>query len=283
MVYFRFIKIKLKQIMLGAIALNLGICLSNISVQAQTKIAPSNSDSGLIIIADNSGSMAEVFKGDTKINGVKKAINEAMKNSDFDLINTGLLEIGGYCEVDTLVSPGLNNRQVIRQASNNINPRPYLDAATPIGESIYQAAKMLQKYPGDKQIILVSDGGANCQGEEEFPLSACDMVASLKNQGIDFSLKLIGYGVENDKQFQCIQDLSNGKDITYPQVDNPEDIPSEINPTPDNPFEKPKTFIEQLTEFLISFHGFLTALMAIFFIFWSKKKNSVDSNDGQIW
>lgn len=236
---------------------------SDYSVQAEVVSA----DDGLIIIVDNSGSMQDVFKGDTKINGVKKAINEAMNNRDFDFINTGLLEMGGQCEVKELVSPGLNNRQIIRQASDNIRPHPYYASATPMAQSIYKAVNILQKYQGNKQIILLSDGGANCEGKGEFPLSACDMVASLQNQGIDFSFKLIGYAVENSRQFECIKNLSKDGEITYNQIDGLEDIALEIKLMPDQiPFESNQTLIEQLIQFLFSIKELMVVIIAIIFL-----------------
>ena len=239
-------------------------------------------DSGLIYILDNSGSMAEVFQGDLKLNAAKKAMKQALENPQLDSLNMGLLEIGGYCEVKQLVSPDLNNRQAIIAASNNVRPRLYLDAATPIAESIYQASKMLEKYQGKKRIILVSDGEANCQGNGEFPLSACDMVASLNNQGIDFSLKLIGYGAKNNKEFECIANLSDN--YSYSSPNTPEALNKEFEQD-SNWFldlQKSKNLIEQITEFLLSIKELIIVAIGILAILLGTNKPKASENGGSI-
>jgi hypothetical protein len=243
---------------------------------AQSQV--SLSDSSLIFILDNSGSMAEVLKGDKdiKLNVAKEAINKALENSELDSLNMGLLEIGGHCEVKQLVSPNINNRQAMLTANNNVHPRPYLDAATPIAESIYKASKILEKYRGEKRIILVSDGEANCQDDNEFPLSACDMVASLKNQGINFSLNLIGYGDSNNKDFECIANLSDN--YTYTSTDNPESVKKAVAKKT-NFWQESKTLIDQIREFVTSVEGLITAVMGILAIFLRINKQPPGGSD----
>ena len=266
------IKVKLKST--STIALFL-VLFSGGFAQSQVSLP----DSGLIFILDNSGSMGEVFEGDIKLNAAKEAINQALENSQLDSLNMGLVEIGGHCNVKESVPPNINNRQAIVTATNNVHPRPYLDASTPIAESIYRASKMLKNYSGEKRIILVSDGGANCQGEEdgEFPLSACDMVASLNNQGIDFSLDLIGYGKNNDKEFECIANLSDN--YSYDTPDNPEKLKQEIEKH-SNFWKESKTLIDQITEFVTSLQGLITAVIGILVIFGlSNNGKALDEDD----
>lgn len=267
---------KLNIIIIFIIIFNLIIFSPNF---AQAKV--SLSDSGIIFIVDNSGSMAEVFNGDIKVNGAKESINKSIKQTYFDSINMGLLEIGGYCEVKELVSPALNNRQAILTATNLIHPRPYLDASTPIAKSIFEASQKLKQYKGEKRIILVSDGGANCQGNNEFPLSACDMVASLKNQGIDFSLKMIGYGSKSDKELECITSLSDKYD--YTPVNSPDEAKKEIERETDF-INNSQNWVENLTKFLNSIKELIAAVIAILVsLGFSKRKTIVHNNKIQKW
>lgn len=248
-------KIKLNTLGLALIF----VVLSAISVDSRTTI--SNPDSGWIFIIDNSGSMADVFDGDIKLNKAKKAINEEMKQNNSDLINMGLLQMGGHCEVKELVPPALNNHQAILTATNNIRPHPYLAAATPIAKAIYVASKQLKNYKGEKRITLVSDGGANCQGIGEFPDSACEIVAGLKDEGIHFSLEMIGYGSTDDRQLKCLADLSD--QYNYTQVNNPDEATKEIEKEITNPFEKFQIFVEQLTELLKSVKELIAIIVVI--------------------
>ncbi len=249
------------------------------AVFAQDQAISENSNA--IFILDNSGSMAEIFNGNTKLNTAKQAIRKALENSEFDSINMGLLEIGGECEVKNLVEPKINNHQAIIAAMNNVRPSPYLKAATPVAKSIYEASKILENYPGEKRIILVSDGGANCQGEgpNDFPLSACETVANLNNQGISFSLDLIGYGIDSDREFQCIAGLSDNYSYTYTR--NIEDIPVIINRKVPKMSEKSRNLnlIDKITKFLTGLEGLIAATLAITAIFWASNKKSSSNND----
>ena len=228
--------------------------------------------SGLIFILDNSGSMAEVFNGDIKLNAAKEAVNKALEKPELDSINMGLLEIGGHCVVKQVITPNINNRQAIITATNQIHPPPYLDAATPIAESIYKASKILKKYKGEKRIVLVSDGGANCQGEEEFPLSACDMVASLKNQGIDFTLDLIGYGAKNNKEFECIANLSDDFSVSFPN--NPEELSGQVSQkTNPDVWQNTQENLDKATDFFSSIERLIAVLFAIGGYFYYRQSN----------
>lgn len=270
------IKVKLKSIFIVALFI---VLFSSSSTQSRISL----SNSGLVLILDNSGSMGEVFEGDIKLNAAKKAIKNALENSQLDSLNMGLVEIGGHCSVQELVPLDLNNRQDIVTAANNVHPRPYLDGATPIAESIHKASKMLKNYRGEKRIILVSDGGANCQGEKDgdFPLSACDMVASLNNQGISFSLNLIGYGANDDKEFECIANLSDN--YSYDTPDNPEELRQEIEENSDF-WKDSQTLIEQITEFLTSLNALIAAVFGILVVLGlSNNKSSDEDNNDERW
>jgi hypothetical protein len=107
---------------------------------------------------------------------------------------------------------------------------------------------------------LLSDGEANCQKTKEFPLSACDMVASLKNQKIDFTLDMIGYGNKSDKEFKCISGLS--KQYSYTIVDSPQEATSKIEEAVDM-LTKYQSFVEKLTEFLKSISALIAGVFMI--------------------
>jgi von Willebrand factor type A domain len=248
------------------------ITLINIFLWVAPVNANSESNKGtLIFLLDNSGSMGEPYNGDTKINSAKDSIRHAITSRKTDSMKMGLIELGGHCEAKELVQPRVNNQEVIIEALKQVNPRPYRDAATPIAEGIAKASIILKENPGPHKIILVSDGEANCAGKNEFPLSGCDMVASLRNQNIKFELNLIGYGLNslNNEQAKCIAKLSD-KVIKPKNISELKKVLSEVIQ-----IKEATNFFKDLGNFFTSIHGFLTALIglaALFLQFFRPKK-----------
>lgn len=251
----------------------------------------------LIFLLDNSGSMGEVYKGDLKLNAAKDSIRNAITPHSLGSIKMGLIELGGHCEVMERVEPEASNHEVMLQALDHIRPRPYLDASTPIAEGIKMASEILQKKSGPSKIVLVSDGEANCMGKEEFPLSACDMIASLKRQKINFELSLIGYGVDysNNKQLKCITELSDNVYKPRTPVELDRAIDKEINwnkitPSDENIFDQIMVFVDSSKKFFESLQGSITALIGLITIlstyFVSRRRGSSNNkmlDEDEFW
>lgn len=233
-------------------------------------IAEVESNKGtLIFLLDNSGSMSQPYNGDTKINSAKDSIRHALKSKKSDSMRMGLLELGGRCQVKELVNPISNDRELIIEALDRITPPPYGAGATPIAQGIARASEIFKKNPSPHKIVLVSDGEANCEGKNEFPLSGCDMVASLRNQNIKFELNLIGYGINGlkNEQAKCIAKLSDKVFKPKNQSELSEAL-KEVTQIKDV-----TNFFNNIGDFIKSITALLVALAAFFAFFKPKNKN----------
>lgn len=241
-----------------------------------------------LFVLDNSGSMAEVLKGKIKLNTAKKVIEEVVNYPSLNSVNMGLIELGGHCEVQEIVKPGLNNRQELTSTIDRVQSKPYLDASTPISEALYEASETIRRHRllfGEvpARIILISDGEANCMAEEELPIRPCDMIARLKNQNILFDLTLINYGIatKKDEELECITKLSDNSVRLNPNnianistiIEN--DINDSINkgkknskPPEPHPQSKPPNKPENSFPNLAQIGQFLVGLAALIVAIW---------------
>lgn len=231
-------------------------------------------DDFVMLIIDNSGSMAEVHNGEIKLETAKEAIYKIINDESFDKVKMGLIELGGKCEVKELVKPDIYNRIDLENAIEQVKSRRYRDASTPIAEAINKAARIIEKNKKSlsqtARIVLVSDGEANCLKEDEYPLTPCEIVGSLNQRNIKLDLTVIGYGVsqKKDKEFNCIASLS--ENYQYYSVNNPQEftqiLTEEINPSN----SEPKSFLqlinevlENLTVTINTLEGMLVAILAL--------------------
>lgn len=171
-----------------------------------------------------------------KIDVVKKAILHRLdaSNSIADLGSTriGLVEFGNWqsygslgtpkpipsdansrfkCEaVKVLVQPELNNHQKLINVLSGNTITANDSGVTPLGFAInsviYDVLEPKKLLPA--RILLVTDGKPNCTDEHKFRF--CNIVASLKEQGVELTIDIIGYkassidqstGQKNDKEF----------------------------------------------------------------------------------
>ena len=110
------------------------------------------------------------------------------------------------CKASSLVAPiSLNNSLNIQNKLNELSPQ----GSTPITYSLKQAIKYdFGYFTGRKRIILLSDGGENC---DESP---CQYALELIKERNDFRIDVIALDV-NDKdannQLKCVALATSGK------------------------------------------------------------------------
>jgi hypothetical protein len=266
-----------KNVLVRIIALVLVCFLFQICTTFSSSAEFQSNEGTTIFLVDNSGSMDKAYNGDLKINAAKDSIRNALNSIKNNSMKMGLIELGGHCEAKELVNPKKSDIETMKNALEKVRPRPYGDSSTPIAEGISKASKILMQNPAPHKIVLVSDGEANCMGDNEFPLSACDMVASLKRQNINFQLSLIGYGVSDIKneQAKCIASLSD-------KVYKPKK-PSELDAAlkKELKISDATDFFKSITDFCTSLQGTITAIIALGvflykFIAPKKKTKSLD-------
>jgi hypothetical protein len=106
--------------------------------------------------------------------------------------------------IKTILPISITNKEQIF-SSINVLPEPGGD--TPIAESIKESINSLKEFPAyNKKIILVTDGGENCNGDFSSEISKA------KSLGIECQIHIIGIGLkpEWEKQAKSISNLSNG-------------------------------------------------------------------------
>ena len=176
----------------------------NFQPQSQEKI---------LFILDLSNSMNEPLENDTKFNLMIKTMHEILpKISPQAMVG---LRIYGHrmgftpmeaCRASTLLSPiETNNSNNIEYALTRHKPR----GMTPITYSLKQAIKYdFMGFSGKKHIILMTDGGENC---DESP---CTFVMNLIKVRRDVQIDVIAFNIKDSddlKQLQCTALVTSGK------------------------------------------------------------------------
>lgn len=172
-----------------------------------------------ILVMDGSGSMWGQIDGVAKITIAQDVVSGLMETIPADQ-NIGLTVYGhrerGNCtDIETIVAPGPNTRDAIRDAVNAIKPL----GKTPMTDSIIAAAEALRYTEDSATVILVSDGVETCNPDP------CAAMRLLEEAAIDFTAHVVGFDVESDAaalaQMQCIADETGGQFLT---ADNAEEL-----------------------------------------------------------
>jgi hypothetical protein len=166
------------------------------------------------LILDGSGSMKGRLKsGEMKIDAAKHAVEELIKNlpSEMDLA----FRAYGHqsprdkkdcqdTEVLTGFAPVSENREQVIAKTHALKAQGY----TPITYVLKLAAEDFPKdAPGDKTIILVSDGKETCEGDP------CATAHALAQSGARLVIHTVGFGVDEatKSQLECIARATGGK------------------------------------------------------------------------
>lgn len=164
-----------------------------------------------ILVLDASGSMWGQIEGTSKIEIAQSVVGDLLddfpEGAELGLTAYGHNRKGDCKDIETLVSPGLNTRDQIRNAVNGIKPK----GKTPLSEAVIRAAEAL-KYTEEKAtVILVSDGRETCD------FDPCEVGKRLEQSGVDFTAHVVGFDVANPAdraQLQCLAENTGGKFIT---------------------------------------------------------------------
>lgn len=167
----------------------------------------------LLFVVDYSNSMGEYLEHKTKVNQVRDMMNYILPQISPET-KVGLRVYGHTCNLiaynacrsSELVTPmAFNNASPILSAMSRLRPR----GMTPITYSLKQAVrKDLSGYNGIKHIILLTDGGENC---DESP---CDYAIELVKTRRDIKIDVIAFNVHDDDdlaQLKCTADVTGGR------------------------------------------------------------------------
>ena len=167
----------------------------------------------IVFIVDFSNSMVEKINGERKIDIAISTLEKILRELPKD-IYVGFRAYGhrsgmtyfDSCKASSLIAPPERaNNNVIQAALYKLSPQ----GSTPITYSLKQSVKKdFGTFIGKKRIILLSDGGENC---DESP---CTYALELIKQRNDISIDVIALDV-NDKeafnQLKCVALATSGK------------------------------------------------------------------------
>ena len=175
----------------------------------------SESGDKLLFVVDYSNSMSEYLEHKTKVNQVKEMMNYILPQISPDT-KVGLRVYGHTCNLvaynacrssELVVPMGLNNTHSILSEMKRLRPR----GMTPITYSLKQAVnKDLRGQDNTKHIILLTDGGENC---DESP---CDYAIELVKTRKDIKIDVIAFNVHDEEdlaQLQCTANVTGGRII----------------------------------------------------------------------
>lgn len=167
----------------------------------------------LLFVLDYSNSMGEYLEHKTKANQVKEMMSQILPQIS-DTTKIGLRVYGHTCNLiaynacrssELIVPLDFSNKANIISEISHLRPR----GMTPITYSLKQAVnKDLNGYSGIKHIILLTDGGENC---DESP---CDYTIGLVKTRKDIKIDVIAFNVHDEDdlaQLQCTANVTGGK------------------------------------------------------------------------
>lgn len=167
----------------------------------------------LLFVLDYSNSMGEYLEHKTKANQVKEMMSQILPQIS-DTTKIGLRVYGHTCNLiaynacrssELIVPLDFSNKTNIISEISHLRPR----GMTPITYSLKQAVnKDLNGYSGIKHIILLTDGGENC---DESP---CDYTIGLVKTRRDIKIDVIAFNVHDEDdlaQLQCTANVTGGK------------------------------------------------------------------------
>ena len=176
-------------------------------------VSKAQKDAQIIFIVDFSNSMNDTIQGMTKVDMARNTLAEILPKIPPD-IKTGLRVYGhkaGFtylqgCQASNLTVPlGYNNYQSILGSLYATNATGW----TPITYSLKQAInKDFIGTTGKKHIILLTDGGENC---DESP---CTYVIELMKTRDDVVIDVIAFDIhdaEANNQLRCTALMTSGK------------------------------------------------------------------------
>ncbi|WP_051309951.1 vWA domain-containing protein [Desulfogranum japonicum] len=161
----------------------------------------------VMFILDGSGSMWGKLGGETKIAIAKDVMTglagELPGNVQAGLVVYGHRRKGDCSDIELLISPESRDRQGLVDQISLIQPK----GKTPITDSLQMAADELAGTEKEASIILVSDGEETCQGDP------CALVRTLRENGLNAVVHVVGFGVTTleAEQLHCIADAGGGR------------------------------------------------------------------------
>ena len=207
----------------GSTLLQGGTGSTMIKGQAKMDAGPMN----VLILLDSSQTMGQGMdnvlpsKQEQKMAADKRVLKSTLQVIPAD-VNVGLRVFGqkfdntsSDCTQTALLVPiGKNNRQMIVDEVEQLTPK----GMTPLALTLMQAERDFEGLPGQRHVILISDGFETCGGDP------CTYIKRLSAMGYNMKIDIIGMGLKHDKiardHLNCITQASGGHYYDADTADN---------------------------------------------------------------
>lgn len=163
--------------------------------------------SPILFIYDASGSMWGQLEGKTKqaiaTSVLTEAVNKLPDNQGIGLVAYGHRQKGNCEDVETLVELGNTDKNKVVDALKRINPL----GKTPLAYSADLVIDQLRSSKRRATIILITDGIESCDGD------ICTVIKTAKQEGIDFKLHVVGFGLKDEEteSLKCAANAGGGQ------------------------------------------------------------------------
>lgn len=160
----------------------------------------------IILILDGSGSMWGKIGTETKIAIARDVVHDVLDKMDpsqpVGLVVYGHRKKGDCDDIETLIKPGINNHEEIKNALSTINPT----GKTPLANTALKVIAQLKKDQQTATLILISDGEESCNGD------LCQVVKEAKEAGLEFVLHIVGFDLGDADQLalECAAKAGDG-------------------------------------------------------------------------
>jgi Ca-activated chloride channel family protein len=168
-----------------------------------------------VLVFDASGSMTGPGFGEnttTRIATARQALREVlpevapMRNLGLIVFGPGQRAPGACANISLRLSPAANSAERIMQELDSVQPY----GQTPIAASVEEAAKVLDYRRRPAVIVLLTDGEETCGG------NPCALADTLKRDGVDTTVHVIGYmvgkasGMPGPYPTRCLPERTGG-------------------------------------------------------------------------
>ena len=181
----------------------------SISANAQN----SEENSPIIYIFDASGSMWGQIDKQTKMqigsSVLANAVTKLSDNQDVGLVVYGHRQEKDCEDVEFVVDVETGTKQQVIRSLNNLKPL----GRTPLAYSAIQVIDKLRSLNIKATIILITDGIESCGG------NICEVVKAAKEEGIDFRMHIIGFGLKDGETDQLLCAAKEGGGQYYDAKD----------------------------------------------------------------
>lgn len=163
--------------------------------------------SPIIFIYDASGSMWGQLQGTAKIQIASEVLTESVNklpaNQPLGLVAYGHREVKNCRDVEFLVEVNSGNSDRVTTSLASIKPL----GRTPLAYSAALVINRLRESGNKATVILITDGIESCDG------NICEVVRSAREEGIDFRLHIVGFGLQGEEttQLRCAAKAGGGK------------------------------------------------------------------------